>query len=119
MLAILEEAFGPDNPNVATALNEVAMYYYVRGHYAEAEPLYRRTLAMREKVLGLDHPDVATTLTNLSYSSTSRGCYGEAEPLVKRALAIRNPNAKPTSSECARLHLMPISRHHSRVEAAR
>jgi len=47
------------------------------------------------------------------------GPLAEAEPLLKRMLAIRNRNARPTSSECARLHLMPISRHHSRVEAAR
>ena len=29
------------------------------GRYAEAEPLYRRSLEIREKQLGPDHPDVA------------------------------------------------------------
>ena len=37
-----------------------------QGRYAEAELLYKRSLAILEKVLGLAHPDVATTLNNLA-----------------------------------------------------
>ena len=36
-----------------------------QGKYDEAEPLFRRSLAMDEKALGADHPDVAIGLTNL------------------------------------------------------
>ena len=36
----------------------------VQGAYAEADPLYARSLAIREKVLGLEHPDVASSLSN-------------------------------------------------------
>ena len=36
-----------------------------QGKYEEAEPLYKRSLAIREKVFGEDHPSVATTLNNL------------------------------------------------------
>lgn len=32
--------------------------------YAEAELLYKRSLAIRENVLGSEHPDVATVLNN-------------------------------------------------------
>ena len=32
-----------------------------QGRYAEAEPLYKRALAIQEKALGPDHPDVATS----------------------------------------------------------
>jgi tetratricopeptide (TPR) repeat protein len=55
---------------------------------AEAEPLFRRALAIREKSLGPDHPSVANSLTNLAnllYVSNRRA---EAEPLFRRALAI-------------------------------
>ena len=38
----------------------------MQGKYAEAGPLYERSLAIREKVLGPDHPDVATSLNNLA-----------------------------------------------------
>ena len=37
-----------------------------QGRYADAEPLYKRALAIREKALGADHPDVADTLNNLA-----------------------------------------------------
>ena len=36
------------------------------GRYADAEPLYRRSLEIREKQLGRDHPDVADSLNNLA-----------------------------------------------------
>ena len=32
-----------------------------QGRYADAEPLYKRALAIDEKALGPDHPDVATS----------------------------------------------------------
>ena len=35
-----------------------------QGKYEEAEPLYRRSLAIDEKVYGPDHPEVATDLNN-------------------------------------------------------
>ena len=59
-LAIREKALGPDHPDVAKALNNLAVLYQKQGRYAEAEPLYKRALAIREKALGPDHPDVAT-----------------------------------------------------------
>ena len=59
------------------------------GRYAEAEPLYRRSLAIWEKQLGRDHPDVATSLNNLADLYQAMGRYAEAEPLYRRSLAIR------------------------------
>ena len=37
---------------MAQSLNNLAVLYQAQGHYAEAEPLYKRSLAIREKVLG-------------------------------------------------------------------
>ena len=53
-LAALEEAegFGPDDPRLATSLNNLAGLYDNQGKYAEAEPLYKRSLAIDEKALG-------------------------------------------------------------------
>ena len=65
-LAIREKALGPDHPDVAKSLNNLAVLYDNEGRYAEAEPLYKRALAIREKALGPDHPDVAISLNNLS-----------------------------------------------------
>ena len=58
------------------------------GLYPQAEPLYKRSLAIREKALGPDHLKVAATLNNLAELYTTQGRYAEAEPLYKRSLAI-------------------------------
>jgi tetratricopeptide (TPR) repeat protein len=62
--------------------------YYDQGHYVEAEPLYKRALAIDEKVLGPDHPNVAIRLNNLAWLYQEQGRNAQAEPLYKRALAI-------------------------------
>ena len=41
-LQIQEKALGPDHPDVATSLNNLALLYYNQGQYAKAEPLYQR-----------------------------------------------------------------------------
>jgi tetratricopeptide (TPR) repeat protein len=88
-LAILEKARGPDHPDVALSLNNLASLYVAQGRYADAEPLYKRSLAVKEKVFGPDHPDVATVLNNLAELYRAQGRYTDAEPLYKRSLAIR------------------------------
>ena len=100
-LQVAEQAVGPDHPEVATSLNNLAMLYRVQGQYAQAEPLYRRSLAIREKALGPDHPDVATTLNNLAELYRVQGRYTQAEPLYKRLLAIREKALGPDHPEVA------------------
>jgi tetratricopeptide (TPR) repeat protein len=80
-LAIHEKALGPDHPDVATSLNNLAALYNSQGRYADAEPLLKRSLAIREKVLGPAHPDVATSLNNLAFLYKSKRRYADAEPL--------------------------------------
>src|SRR5262249_21521930 len=63
--------------------------------HADAEPLYKRSLAIREKALGPDHPSVATALNNLASLYDGQGRYTEAEPLHKRSLAIREKALGP------------------------
>jgi tetratricopeptide (TPR) repeat protein/CHAT domain-containing protein len=87
-LAILDKVLGPNHPDVAASLNDLAVLYGAQGRYADAEPLYKRSLAIREKVLGPDHPDVATALTNLATLYWNLGRYDDAERLDKRSLAI-------------------------------
>ena len=50
VLALLEKALGPEHPDVALSLNNLAMFYEKnQGQYAKAEPLYQRSLAIRAK----------------------------------------------------------------------
>lgn len=66
VLAIREKVLGPEHPNIATALNNLALLYKATGAYAKAEPLYQRALAIREKALGPEHPSTAHSLKNLA-----------------------------------------------------
>ena len=61
-----ETAFGPDDVEVASSLNNLAELYVRLHRYPEAEPLYRRSLAIRQHVLGNDHPDTLKSAARLA-----------------------------------------------------
>ena len=90
-----EAALGPDHPNVAIRLNNLAALYQAQGKYAEAEPLYQRSLAIVEKALGPGHPNMALGLENYAVLLRETGRFtdglrdAEAEELEARAKAIR------------------------------
>ena len=65
----------------------MAALYRAQGRYAEAEPLYRRSLAIEEKALGPDHPDLAISLHNIAGLYRAQGRYAEAEPPLEPAEA--------------------------------
>ena len=87
-LATREKELGPEHPDVATTLNNLAGLYESKGDYDAALPLYKRALAIREKALGPEHPYVATTLNNLAGLYRAKGDDDAALPLYERALAI-------------------------------
>lgn len=62
-------ALRPDDPDL---MNETASAFFNAGKYAEAEPLYKRSLAIREKALGPEHPDVAVVRENLIRCQTEK-----------------------------------------------
>ncbi len=84
-----KQEFGPNHPNRATTLNNLAELYRAQGRYAEAEPLYQRALAIYEKALGPEHPDVATSLENYAALLRETARADEAERMEARAKAIR------------------------------
>jgi tetratricopeptide (TPR) repeat protein len=80
-------------PDYAAVLSNLADLYYTQGKYAQAEPLYQRSLAIREKALGLDHPDVATSLERMALLYGKIGREVQAEALKARAESIRAKRA--------------------------
>jgi len=88
-LAIREQVLGPEHPDTALSLNNLAMLYDSQGKYEQAEPLLQRALAIQEQVLGPEHPGTALSLNNLAMLYNAQGKYEQAEPLYQRALAIR------------------------------
>ena len=65
-LIIDEASYGPEHPDVAADLNNLAGLLRATNRLAEAEPLYRRALAIDEASYGPDHPAVATIRANLA-----------------------------------------------------
>ena len=58
------------------------------GRVREAEPLYRRALAIDEKALGPEDPKIGVRLNNLAALLRATGRRAEAEPLMKRVVLI-------------------------------
>ena len=70
--------------------------HYNQGNYADAERLYKRSLAIYEKALGPDHSEVATSLNNLGELYLTLERFAEAEPLLKRSLPFARQRSVPT-----------------------
>ena len=83
-----DEMLGP----TLLSLHNLAGLYQQQGHYAKAEPLFRRSLEIREAALGKDHPTVAETLGELATRHrlilVTKGNHAEqADKLARSGLA--------------------------------
>jgi tetratricopeptide (TPR) repeat protein len=87
-LKLREKLLGPDHPDTAHSVNNLAFSYQGQANYSAAEPLYQRALTIYEKALGPHHPFTARSLNNLAVMYKSQGNYAAAEPLYERALKI-------------------------------
>jgi tetratricopeptide (TPR) repeat protein len=87
-LAIREKTLGPEHPDTAESLNNLAHLLQAQGDFAGARPLHERALAIREETLGPEHPDTAESRNNLASLLSTQGDLAGARPLYERALAI-------------------------------
>ena len=92
-LAIWEKVLGPEHPDVALSLNNLALLYHAQGQYAEAQPLYQRALAILEKTMSPEHPKVAACLKNYAFLLRNMDRPEEAELLESRARVIHQKHA--------------------------
>lgn len=100
-MSLLEEQYGPDSPEVADTLNNIAVQYWQQGEHADAEPLIRRAIEIDEKALGPEHPSVATGLGVLAVIQLAQGKHTQAEPLLKRAIDIGEETLGPNHPNLA------------------
>jgi tetratricopeptide (TPR) repeat protein len=100
-LEVDERSFGPDHPNVARSINNLAQVLTDTNRIAEAEPLMRRALEIGERSLGTNHPTVAIRLNNLAQLLSSTNRTAEAESLMRRALEIDEHSFGPDHPEVA------------------
>ena len=75
-------------PQLRSAPQQPGGLLQATNRLAEAEPLFRRALAIDESSYGPDHPTVANDLNNLAEMLQATNRLAEAEPLLRRALAI-------------------------------
>lgn len=80
---------GPDHPEVATAIVDLARALQKSANYDSAETLYNKALAAQKKVLGESHPDVAGTNYHLGLLFLDTGALDDSERLLRRALEMR------------------------------
>jgi tetratricopeptide (TPR) repeat protein len=88
-LTAFEHECGPDHPDVAMTLSNLAVLYVSLGQYTDAEPLYQRALALFEPALGPTHPHVRTCLRNYARLLRDTQRRAEARALEARARQAR------------------------------
>jgi tetratricopeptide (TPR) repeat protein/transcriptional regulator with XRE-family HTH domain len=86
--AIRMQVLGPEHPETAECLNNLAVLYDELGRYTEAEPLLQQALAIWEQRGGPKDPYMLLYLNNLAFLYFEQGKYTEAESLYRRALGL-------------------------------
>ena len=87
-LELRRQLFGPNHPQVAQALDDLADLNLQRGNDNIAEPLSRQALDIMRRNHPGDHEDVAITADHLGRLLWRRGKTEEAVPLLREALDI-------------------------------
>ena len=73
---------------MAAILTDRAECSRAQPRYAEAEPLYKRSLNIMERALGQESPELIPILNNLALLYDAQGRQPEVEAAVRRALTI-------------------------------
>ncbi|HJX63762.1 MAG TPA: tetratricopeptide repeat protein [Polyangia bacterium] len=71
--AIDEASLGPNHPEVAIRLNNLALLLRATNRLSEAKPLFRRAVGIVESSLGSDHPYTLTFRENLELLLAKQG----------------------------------------------
>lgn len=84
-LKIAEETLGPENPQLAVFLNNLAILYHTQGKYSEAISLYKKILLIDEKTHRLDHSRMETVLKHIAECNKELGKNSDKKKLEKQA----------------------------------
>ncbi len=95
------EKVGPGNARLPEMLNRLGAVYYYQGKYYDAEPLFRRAIALLEKAGPKKAADLGQVFYNLAGLLKSQGRFAEAEETYKRVLAIWDEALGPDHPDLA------------------
>jgi serine/threonine protein kinase/tetratricopeptide (TPR) repeat protein len=96
-VAAKEKVLGPEHPDLAYSLNNVALYLDSAGQTVEAVEHLSRALRIVEGGLGVDHPRTAWMLSNYGELLNRVGRFADAAAAATRALTIFEREADPQS----------------------
>jgi tetratricopeptide (TPR) repeat protein len=99
-VATFERVNGPDNPDSASSLNNLALSVRSLGRFQEAESLYLKSLATLEKLPG-QGGNLRVIWNNLGELYQLMGRYPEAETFLHRALAAGEKTLDPRNMDLA------------------
>jgi CHAT domain-containing protein/Tfp pilus assembly protein PilF len=85
-LAIREKLFGPDDPDVANSLNNIALLDWQEGNAKKAEEELLRALTILQQKVGPAHPDVSRVMANLALLYSAEGETKRAVSLLMSGL---------------------------------
>jgi tetratricopeptide (TPR) repeat protein len=89
-LALQRQLRGSEpHPDLAEAINDLALLLEEHGDYAEAGTLFREAVAQYRRLLGDKHPYVAQALGNLAANQQDSGDVAGAEATYHEALAMK------------------------------
>jgi MYXO-CTERM domain-containing protein len=118
-LALLEASLGPDHPDVAAVLDDLASERLARGDSTEAEALQRRALAIAAKSEGVDRPDYARYQAGLAFILAKKGDYAGAEPLYTQAIGTYERAFGDDAPDLATMLVDQCELHWAKGDAAR
>lgn len=100
-VAQTEALRGPEHPDVAIMLANLANIELERRALADAQHHHRRALVIRERALGTEHPQVASSLLNLGVTLQALDRPDDALPLLERAARLKEASVGPEHYETA------------------
>ena len=98
---LAEAALGPDDPEVATYVNNLGAVLQDLGDLAGARAAFERALRIDEASFGPDHPKVATDVNNLGGVLQDLGDLAGARAAFERALRIDEASFGPDHPKVA------------------
>lgn len=86
---VMRKKLDPNDPQLATAINDLALTKMYLKHYPEAEKLAREAVRIDSATFGPNHPVLAQNLENLGNIFYSSGRYADALEMLRQTMLIR------------------------------
>jgi tetratricopeptide (TPR) repeat protein/tRNA A-37 threonylcarbamoyl transferase component Bud32 len=115
---ICVKTYGENSPLVLPAIHLRATLLRNDGKYADAEPLFRREVALAVRIYGKDDLAVASALTGLGECLYQEGKYVEAEMTLREALALHRQHTPDSGSDARNDLALVMERKGARSEAS-